>query len=679
MTIFDEEEPGFVNVVSADEAAFSPRAGFLSAFSDAYDLQAKAWGQFSLEVALRNHEQEMFGRIRAAGAEPPPSLNDTEDQSFLGGSLTLEGLSPGFNSQRYLDLARTLSGEETASEDAGSLVAERNAKLRELAAKYPNAGIKTYDQLFNDVRADAAAAEERSERTPLSFGGGFGDFLGGAIGSMRPSTDPLNFGTLGVGGAGKSVAARVLSEGGAQGAIETVNQFTGVQENRKLLGLNYGVSQAAMQIGMTAAGGAALRATGEAAAAGVRRWFNSTSADPAPTPDLIETPSIPPPQRRLPAPPLLLEDLSRGRRVATEAASDNDLPDVMFAGEGQRPSLNPEVIEAGAPVRIPEPQRRLAPPVHDVGPIIHRHAQGSGLAPLDPLNIGRLLSEETYRQVRGGDTRHGRKRINEDIAAVAEQLDSFEGPIPANVRPSVDASAAGKPGTAHTKTSEGYLLVDQGASISARHADPDAFRVRANLERRLDKLLERIEREVSEARAASDGAKAADAAEAHVRAEHKPFVDRMEHRLRGAQAGVERAEAVSEGRFPRQPGDEAPEPAPAAQRTPEAAPDVRNDNTTAQARRETTEIHEATQHATKVVDDAVDGFRASVGRLLADEGGEIHLPSGKKLDLDGDSMVVPTKDGEGTRTLTVRQALQELQEDEDILRAVNICSLPSRS
>lgn len=627
MTIFDEEEPGFVNVVSADEAAFSPRAGFLSAFSNAYDLQAKAWGQFSLEVALRDHEQEMFRRIRAAGAEPPPSLNDTEDTAFLGGAFNVEGLAPGFNSQRYLDLARLLGGEDPGSPDLSSVVAERNERLRELGRKYPSAGIKTYDELFADVRADAAAAEERAERTPLSFGGFLGDFLGGAAGSMRPSTDPLNFATIGVGGAGKSVATRIGTEGGAQGAIETINQFTGVQENRQLLGLNYGLSQAAMQIGMTAAGGAALRATGEAAAAGVRRWFNSTSADPAPRPEVIETSDA------LPAP---------GRRERLEA------PDQV------------PLLEA--------PRHRLP------GPATSR------AAPEAPrVDFGRYISEETYRQVRGADSRLGRKRVVDDIAAVADQLDDFEGPIPANVRPSVDTSAAGKPGTAHTRSSEAFVLVDEGASISARHADPDAFRVRANLERRLDKVMERIEREVSEARKAADSLKAAEAAEAHVRAENKPFVDKLERRLESSQAGVERAEAVSEGRFPRQPGDEAPEPAPAAQRTPEAAPDVRNDSTTAQARRETTEIHEATQHATKVVDDAVDGFRASVGRLLADEGGEIHLPSGKKLDLDGDSMVVPTKDGEGTRTLTVRQALQELQEDEDILRAVNTCSLPSRS
>lgn len=680
MTIFNEEEQGFVNIVPADEAAFSPRAGFLQAFSNAYDLQAKAWGQFSLEVALRNHEQEMFQRIRAAGAEPPPSLNDVEDSQFLGGSLTLEGLSPGINSSRYLDAARALSGENTESEGTTSLLRDRNAKLRELAAKYPKAGIRTYDQLFADVRAAAAAAEERVEKTPLTFGGVLGDFTGGAAGSMRPSTDPLNFATIGVGGAGKSIATRVATEGGSQGAIETLNQFTGVQESRRLLGLDYGLSQAALQIGMTAAGGAALRGTGEAAAAGYRRWFQSTSADPAPTPQQIIPPPGPRPQAQ-PGAPLLALPAPRQRVRSQPVTPDGDLPDVMFAGEGQRPSLSPEVIEAGAPRGpIPEPQRRLPPPREDFGPIIHREAQRTGQAPLRPLDIGRLLSEETFNQVAGGTSRLGRKRIAEDVAAVAEQLESFEGPIPAQVRPSVDPSAAGKPGTAHSAQSGAALLVEAGASISARQADPDAFRVRANAERRVAKVEQRIEAEVAAARQASDSPKAAAAAEAHVRGELQPLLDRMELKLAQAQALVERAEAVSEGRFPRQGGDEPVDAPVPTQRAPDTAPDVRTDPTTAQARTDTTEIRQSTEHATKVVDEAVDGFRATVGRLLADEElDEIHLPSGKSLSLDGDTMEVPTVDGEGTRTVTIRQALRELNDDENVLRAVNTCSLPSRS
>lgn len=672
MTVFDTEEKGFINVVSAEEAAFAPRSGFLEAFSQAYDLQAKTWSQFGLELALRNHEQEMFSRIREAGAEPPPSLNDTEDTALLGGSLTLEGLAPGVNSQRYLDTARSLSGEDVDDENLPALLAQRDAKLRALRSKFPNAGIKTYGELFADVKADAVAAEERSERTPLSFGGTLGDFIGGAAGSMRPSSDPLNFATLGVGGAGRSVAARIASEGGAQGAIETINQFTGVQENRKLLGLQYGVSQAAAQIALTAAGGAGLRATGEAAAAGVRRWFRSTNIDPAPTPAEINVPDRAPRSGEQ----LLLTGPSSPRRTQTVPEGD-DLPDVMFAGEGQRPSLNPEVIEAGAPRGpIPPPQRRLAAPLDDIGPIVHREAQRSGLSPLRPLDFGRLISEETQRQVPGTDSRLGRKRFAEDVAAVAEQLEIFGGTRPADVRPSVDAAAAGKLGSAQVKQSGPYMITEKGASISARQADPDAFRLRANIERRLTKVEERIESDVRAARASSDGAKAADAAEAHVRAQNKPFVDRLEHKLRAAQTSVERAEAVSQGRFSRDSAIDAPE---AAVRTPEPAPDVRTDASTPQARTATTEIREATEHATKVADEAVDRFRGMVGRLLAEETGEIHLPSGKKLDLDGDTMVVPTKEGEGSRTVTVRQALREMQEDEDILRAVNSCSIPSRS
>jgi hypothetical protein len=608
VTFFDTDERPFINSVPAEQAAFAPRAGFLEAFNMAWDVQTKAWSQFGLEYALREQEQEMFQRIRSAGAEPPASLNDYEDKQIAPG-VNFEGFMAGVNSGAYLDAARLYAGDVPDSQDITGRLAERDKRLEELRRQFPNAGIRTYREMFDDVRTKAQEAERRLSRTPFTFGGYLGEFAGGAAGSLAPTTDPLNAATIGVGGIGRTALTRIATEGGAQAGIETINQFTGVQENRQLMGLEYGLSQAALQVATTGLGGAMLRGIGEGGAAAARRWFRDAPGDPAPSPEgiIAQAPSV-------------------ARREA---------PDAL-------PTLRDTTQPLRAP-NAPEP-----PPVARVDYV-------------------RLLDGSSREAVPWAQSRLGRQRFEQDVRAVAEQLEGIGGRRPAEVQPARVADA----NTVTEVRREGETTARSQRPQSGS-PDPYAERVRDKLVQRRASLDRTIDADIAEATAR--GTEPA-AAEAQVRQRYADEVADLDAKIEKAQRLVDRAEAAQRGEWPKVSGDE---PAPARARPDSvASPDVRTtpdykvnpDRITAEA--------EVQRHM-EIMDDALENFRATVGTLM-ESGDELQLPDGRTLHLDNDFMVVPTQDGEGTKTLTVRAILKEVRDQEDVFKAVQTCSAPKTS
>jgi hypothetical protein len=608
VTFFDTDERPFINSVPAEQAAFAPRAGFLEAFNMAWDVQTKAWSQFGLEYALREQEQEMFQRIRSAGAEPPASLNDYEDKQIAPG-VNFEGFMAGVNSGAYLDAARLYAGDVPDSQDITGRLAERDKRLEELRKQFPNAGIRTYREMFDDVRTKAQEAERRLSRTPFTFGGYLGEFAGGAAGSLAPTTDPLNAATIGVGGIGRTALTRIATEGGAQAGIETINQFTGVQENRQLMGLEYGLSQVALQVATTGLGGAMLRGIGEGGSAVARRWFRDAPGDPAPSPESIiaQAPSV-------------------ARREA---------PDAL-------PTLRDTTQPLRAP-NAPEP-----PPVAGVDYV-------------------RLLDGSSREAVPWAQSRLGQQRFDQDVRAVAEQLEGIGGRRPAEVQPARAADA----NTVTEVRREGETTARSQRPQSGS-PDPYAERVRDKLVQRRASLDRTIDADIAEATAR--GTEPA-AAEAQVRQRYADEVADLDAKIEKAQRLVDRAEAAQRGEWPKVSGDE---PTPARARPDSvASPDVRTtpdykvnpDRITAEA--------EVQRHM-EVMDEALENFRATVGTLM-ESGDELQLPDGRTLHLDNDFMVVPTQDGEGTKTLTVRAILKEVRDQEDVFKAVQTCSAPKTS
>lgn len=113
---------------------------------------------------------------------------------------------------------------------------EQVAKLDELKKLYPQ--IKTAQELRDDSKVMARQMEgdarEMWQRSgPMASVAGF---AGNVAGSFTDA-DPVNQLTLGLGGFGKTIAMRIATEAGISSAIETINQFTGVDDARRRLGL----------------------------------------------------------------------------------------------------------------------------------------------------------------------------------------------------------------------------------------------------------------------------------------------------------------------------------------------------------------------------------------------------------------------------------------------------------
>jgi hypothetical protein len=287
--------------VSAYEAATGPLVGFFESWRSSVDAQMRAASTFGIEYAMQELDWQQTRRMLDAGVTSPPQLildlegrGPGEDtvwersvaQTLRNDSGYYEDFIPG-RSAPYLDFARRYAGEDmgAAFEERVQAYEARIAKIRE---DRPDLELMSAHEMFETVQQRARAAETEYDDARRSWGGAFGGFFGGALASMHPGTDPLNFYTLAVGGAGRSAVQRILFQTGAQGAIEAVNQATGVQEERQLLGLPHGFMDAATRVGATALGAGALQGVGEAAAAGFRRFFRDTAADPAPPPAVAE-------------------------------------------------------------------------------------------------------------------------------------------------------------------------------------------------------------------------------------------------------------------------------------------------------------------------------------------------------------------------------------------------------
>lgn len=173
-----------------------------------------------------------------------------------------------FDNPTALQTARHFEGEGELPEP----VSKRIAEIEALRNDYPD--LPNYYDLWDTVKRNAQETDQRSrsfQKRGRRFGSRGGGFAGAVVGAMNPDTDPINFFTLGLGGVGKSVITRIGTEIGIGAAAETINQLTGVQENRRLLGLDYGFDQAVQQIALTGLGAGVIRGGAEGAAIGFRR------------------------------------------------------------------------------------------------------------------------------------------------------------------------------------------------------------------------------------------------------------------------------------------------------------------------------------------------------------------------------------------------------------------------
>lgn len=317
MTFFNKRNRE-AETVPAHQATSGPLVGPVEAFETAVEAQTRAASMYGIEYHMHEMDWQQTQAMLDAGVKAPPQL-----------ALTLEGRDPppeyaaaypnyifadgtsGYyedfipaRSSNYLRAAQYFAGESAIDREFAERIAEYDGQIAKLQRENPGLRLMTSDQMFETVRQEAERYEQKEATDRRSWGGAFGQFAGGALASMNPTTDPWNVAASVVPALrGTTIAGRIGQQALVQGGIETVNQVAGVQEERRLLGLSHGLADAATRVGATAAGGAALQTVGEAFYAGARRFFRNTPTDPAPPVEVFERSAPPPvPERVAPDP-----------------------------------------------------------------------------------------------------------------------------------------------------------------------------------------------------------------------------------------------------------------------------------------------------------------------------------------------------------------------------------------
>ncbi|SBW12696.1 hypothetical protein KL86APRO_30187 [uncultured Alphaproteobacteria bacterium] len=210
------------NMIGGTPGSAGPTSGIGANFGAAFDDQARNNSQFAAEATL----EEVYG----------------ENQSRVS-AMTGEALS-AYTLPVYLAAARRVTGgAEPKREDVTPVFwsqwedfQKREAQLAELKLAHPE--VMTFADVLTEARKRAGDTETQADDLyeRAGVGGKVAAFVGRMAGSFT-WRDPMNLGTLGLGGFGRNFGLRVATEAGANSTVEAINQFYGVEEGRKLLGL----------------------------------------------------------------------------------------------------------------------------------------------------------------------------------------------------------------------------------------------------------------------------------------------------------------------------------------------------------------------------------------------------------------------------------------------------------
>lgn len=425
MTVFDT--PNYDGQGLAQETGTRGRKiGFLEGISASWDYQHRDASMNAIGYSFENEMGEMNRKLVAAGEKPvkliddvKPTLPESATKPWFGvpglyGIGQLQAMAGEYfvsnqkKNTSYSDIAEYFKNGGTP--EMAAKIAAYDAEIEGLRKKHPDLPLMTAGETWNTVQEKAQAAKAVNDRT-----GWVGDIIGSGAASLDPRTDPLNFATTPIGGGGKTVLGRIGAQAFGQGAIQLVNELTGVQANKELLGLPTGAGDIAQSVGGAAIGGAAFQGLGEGVGALARRWFRSVPHDPAPAPaDVVPAGNLPPPA-------------------------------VPHAVPGE---LAPTPAKPGFEAYISDQERFL------------KEAARTDGAPY-------------------GNTRAGHKKSVLDYNAADRQLSDWEGPNGIDVTPHTDTAPApdithfdyGQPYTKAMETRN--YTVDE----AARRVDPETFNV----------------------------------------------------------------------------------------------------------------------------------------------------------------------------------------------------------
>ena len=659
--------------VAPDKVATGPLTGFFESFSVSRDLQMKTAAQFGIENAMQEIDWAQTRAMLDAGVVDAPQLmlslegpQDYVTPDFWQIGQDIEGYYDSFTPSRsgeYLDVARRYEGQEISPEFEERLQAY-DARVLQIRDDRPDLDLKTSREMFGMVKENAQVVERQQANNRRSFGGVLGDFTGGMVGAMHPSTDPLNFYTLPVGGAGRTALARIGSQAGAQGTIEALNQVTGVQEQRSLLGLSTGFQDAAMRVGFAAVAGGVLQGAGEGIRAGAKRWFRNTPEDPAPPAPAARTEeplALPPPSQIKEAATvarieqdgrafidLIADELPLSGIRAGKPRTVADLADVSrqlndWAG-GDPAFLVPRTENARFPGTTP--QARL-----DVSAAMDSAAAYRAAKAADPDAFTRyeklLDRKSTYRRWIDELTEGRDVEMQATIDAIDVKLHGLEARL---------QSTQGKGNKAKIRSQIKEARADRQTLLDTpRNAEtPDVQRVRKELVKADEKMRDLA-----------------------------PLMGRAYSRTRGQWGQTtEELEAVwaayRAGRTERDvvPASNIPDYDVALTLTDKAPILARADKVEAGATSADT-AQRIIAEDMKLLDQSLERYKTQVASLLdVSEGGKIRVEGREyEFDIDKDTMFVPHESGTGGKEVSMREFLEDTKRAGDELEAVSTCSI----
>lgn len=660
--------------VAPEQAATGPRVGFLESWAVSWNEQTRAAAMYGIEDQMWKLDSEQTRAMRSAGIEDVPILSP-DSVGFWADNMP----GPAAGVERYLDVARYYV--DGAEPGFATQLQDYDKRIEDLREKYPNLNLQTSREMWERVQSEAQRYEQQAVSNRRTLGGEIGAFIGGSLGALNPNTDPLNFLTLGVGGVGKSIIGRVATQGGAQGVIEGINQITGVQEQRRLLGLDYGLGDAVSRVAGAAIGGAAVQGVGEAIGVGLRRWFRSTPIDTAlpPTPEVLERPALPDtrmvPPHAIPADgDLAAAKLTREPDTYIDYLHEQSPLSVTRAGRARTvldlDYMTTRLDEWGGerPWEIaPKTDTALTPPrgdfvnVPDMTRFVEKSQIDEIARRVDPDTFRRYdelaQRKQTYTkwldelsETRDAGVQQRIDDIDDKIYQIAAKADEVGGKRAAKLRKDIKALEAEKA---------------QIVTESAAKETPDMARVRRELMRDDEKMRDLaplVSRAYSRARNKWT----------NTAADRQAVMDMMREGRTDLRADpqAERIAAGAEQAVAETLMDRAPILRQADKVSGKIAKDA-DAGDVAQA---------IVAENLKVLDEALETYRASLDGLIGTEkNGEITLTNGQKLNLDRDKIFVPNEEGTGARQMTVRELLEENKMDEYELEAVGTCSLRKTS
>lgn len=350
--------------VSGVDAALPPRVGFLHSFELATLASEQNARSYSIERTMLDTDNQQVRQAKELGVQNPPKLSPD-----AAGPLAKIGFDKYFNTADFY----VNGGTPEQADD----LREFDNQIDTLRQQFPNKKWQNSREMWDTTRMNARALEEVQGNERTTIGGKVGSMLGDAMTYVNPEYNPVGFLTLGVGevAAGvKPLLGKMATEGGVFGAAELVNQVTGVQDERALLGYETGAGDIAQNVLGAALGGAAFRGLHEAVGFGYHRYFRDVPGDPAPPPpDAPPRPTVEPTpeavqnlrdamQARPPTPyhevlapnGSRLEDSASGRARLSEDAAHADTELQSWGGE------HPAFVEPPRPGDTAMPQDPMA-------------------------------------------------------------------------------------------------------------------------------------------------------------------------------------------------------------------------------------------------------------------------------------------------------------------------------